>query len=295
MDLLHRITPSPPRGERVGERGRTLLLLLLTSCASTGPLTKSEATALGTRTWDAATDEVFDATWLTLSANGYTITENDRVAGTLVFQKGERTWDLDVAALGTEQRVVVTPRDDTTRTELAELLDALELGTRTLLRAWRDLPEWKYDGRRNLLRVPGFVVAPPPDWEWLDYDISRRFVVVQQHRARTGLNPTLLVELDRRRPKVPFARALGRAAGLTLEARQRLVLPDELESTKDATGVHGTLRVLDGSIPREVAFHAWHTVLGPADVRLIMVCPLAARAACDGLWASVSRSIQQGP
>ncbi len=295
MDLLHHLTPSPPKGERVGERGSLLFLAVLASCAATGPLTRPEAAALSTRTWDAPTDEVFDATWLTLQANGFTITDHDRVAGTLVFQKGERSWDVDVAALGTEQRVVISPRDDTTRTELAELLDVLEQGTRSLLRAWRELPEWKFDGRRNLLRVPGFVVEPPLEWEWLDFDISRRFAVVQQHRSRTVLNPTLLVELDRRRPKVPLSRSLAKAAGLTLVARARLVLPDELESTKDDTGLHGTLQVLDGTTPQEVSFHAWHTVLGSADVRLIMVCPLASKATCDGLWASVSRSIQQGP
>ncbi len=295
MDLLRRIAPSPPAGERVGERGRPLLFLLLLSCAATGPLTKSEATTFGTRTWTAPTDEVFDATWLTLVAHGYAVTSDDRVAGTLVFQKGERLWDVDVAALGTEQRVVLSPRHDTTRTELAELLDALELGTRTLLGAWTELPEWKYDGRRNLLRVPRFAFAPPPEWEWLDFDISRRLVVVQQHRARTGLNPTLLVELDRRRPRSPLTASLRRAAGLTLGARERLSLPDELDSTKDDTGLHGALRVLDGTTPKEVSWHARESVLGPVDVRLIMVCPKAAEVACQGVWASVIRSVQQGP
>lgn len=285
MDLLQRVAA---RGW-----GRGLWLGFLLSCAAAGPLTKTEATALGTRTWSAATDEVFDATWLTLRAAGYTVTDADRVAGTFVFHRGERTWDVDVAALGTEQRVVLSPRNDTSRSELAELLDTLEAGTRTLLRAWDELPEWKYDGRRNLLRVPGFAFAPPPDWEWLDFDISRRFVVVQRLRARTGLNPTLLVEFDRRRPSSPLTSSLRHAAGLTLGARERLVLPDELESTQDETGLHGAVTVLDGTTPREVAWHAFEAVLGPADVRLIMVCPKANEAGCQGVWAGVVRSIQQ--
>ena len=65
----------------------TRLALLLCACAATGPLTKPEATALATRTWPAATDEVFDATWLTLVAAHYTVTTSDRVAGTFTFTR----------------------------------------------------------------------------------------------------------------------------------------------------------------------------------------------------------------
>ena len=290
---MTRKSPSPLQGRGPG-RGHALFLLLL-SCATTGPLTQPEAAALATRTWAAATDEVFDATWLTLVAAHYTVTTSDRVAGTFTFTRGERTWDVDVAALGTEQRVVLSPRNDTSRSELGELLDTLDLGTRTLLRAWNELPEWTFDGRRNLLRIPHFAFAPPAEWEWLDFDISRRFVVVQQHRARTGLNATLLVELDRRRPESPLTSSLRHAAGLALGARERLVLPDELESTKDGSGLHGVFSVLDGTTPREVAWHAFETALGPADVRLVMVCPKANEEACAGLWASARRSIQQTP
>lgn len=102
----------------------------------------------------------------------------------------------------------------------------------------------------------------------LDYDICGRFVVVQKRRERTGLNPTLLVDLDRRRPESRLRSSLSRASGLAISARQRLVLPDELESTEDQSGLHGTMRVLDGTSPREVSWHAFQTVLGASDVRL---------------------------
>lgn len=268
-----------------------VLLLCLTSCASTQVLTPAEASAISTRTWKAAPDEVFDATLLTLRESGHEVTQFDRVAGTLHLD----TWDLDVAALGTEQRVVATPRQQVTRAELSQLLDALESGTRTLLRAWLDLPEWKFDGRRNLLRVPGFAVAPPPEWEWLDYDISRRFVVVQQRRARTGPNPTLLVELERRRPESRLDTALRRGAGLALAARSRVTMPDELNATEDETGQHGKLRVLDGTVPMDVAWHASQTTLGASEVRLIMVCPRATEGLCRDLWRALFASIVRSP
>ena len=276
-------------GERAGVRGRGAFVCLcaLVACTSTQLLTQAEARALGTRTWDAATDEVYDATWLTLTARGFTVTQSDRVAGTLVVTRGARTWNLDVAARGAEQRVAVTPREPCTRAELTDLLDALEDGTRPLLRAWHELPEWKYDGRRNVLSLPAFSVAPPLEWEWLDYDISRRLVTVQRLRARTGLNPTLLVEVDRRRPDSRLAATLQRAAGLALGARQRLVLPDQLEHTEDETGLHGRMGVLDGTVPFEVVWHAYQSALGTSDVRLVMVCPVKDELSCEGLWAKL--------
>ena len=256
-------------------------------------LSKAEARELGTRRWDAPPDEVFDATWLTLTARGYTVEDADRVAGTLVTKRGPHTWDVDVAAVGTEQRVEVTPRHQGTRAELSALLDDLEVGTRALLRAWGELPEWKYDGRKNVVRIEGFAVSPPREWEWLDYDISRRLVTVQQLRARTGLNPTLLIEVDRRRPDSRLRASLQRAAGLTLGARQRLVPPDELDESKDGAELHGTMGVLDGTVPREVTWHAYEAVLGAVEVRLVMACPLAAEVPCRRLWSAAMTGVLQ--
>jgi hypothetical protein len=269
--------------------------LACAACSTTQALTPAEARGLGTRTWNGATEEVFDASWLTLIAHGYAVTDSDRVAGTLVLKRGPRTWELDVAALGTEQRVMVTPREQSTRAELAGLLDVLEEGTRAYLRAWDEAPEWKYDGRKNRLVLSGFSVAPPREWEWLDYDISHRLVTVQKKRARTGLNPTLLVELDRRRPESRLRASVQRAAGLVLGARQRLVLPDQLEETRDETGIHGSMGVLDGTVPHEVVWHAFQTVLGSSEVRLVLVCPLAQDAECMGVWAAIFASVARPP
>lgn len=263
-----------------------------TGCATDQPLSRADVTQLASRSWSAPTDEVFDATWLTLQAQGFTVTDADRLAGTFVATARGHTWDVDVGALGAEQRVRLMPREDgVTRGALVVLLDALEEGTRSLLRAWSELPEWKYDGRRNVLAIPGFSASPPREWEWLDFDISRRRVVAQARRARTGVNPTLLFEAERVRPEPTLEALVKKATGLTLNARQRLVYPEELASGEDATGRHGAIRVLDGTVPVDVAWHARVTRVGPVEVQLVMVCPRAEAASCAVLWAELSTSV----
>ncbi len=250
-------------------------------------MTASEARDLGTRTWDGATDEVFDATWLALGARGFEVTKSDRLAGTLTVQRDGRTWELDVAARGTEQRVQLAPASSVSRAELSQVLDALEEGTAALLRAWKELPEWKYDGRRNLLTVPGLALAPPREWEWLDFDISRRQVTVQQRRVRTGLNATILVEVDRLRPESLLGPTARRAIGLALGARQRLVFPDDVKQ--------GPVRVLDGTTPQEAEWHGLEETLGATQVRVVLACPKTDADTCRELWNAVRGSVVRAP
>lgn len=278
-------------------RARPCLLVSLSTfllsgagCVSTRPLSPAEARALGERTWRADTGEVFDATWLTLSDDGFVV-QGDRVAGTLVARKGARTWDVDVAALGDRQRVQLAPREETSHLALVELLDVLEAGTAKLLRAWHQLPEWAYDGRKNLLRLGSFWVAPPPSWELMDLDVSRLHVVVQQRRARVTPNATLLVQVQRRGTDESWSEPLKRAAGLTLGARQRVKLPEEASATEDGQGTHGALVVLDGTLPREVVWHARRVVLGPLEVELLMVCGKAAARECRAAWGDLAGSL----
>ncbi|MFZ5443549.1 MAG: hypothetical protein ACOZQL_26320 [Myxococcota bacterium] len=246
-------------------------------------LQAAEVRALSSRTWSGATDEVFDATWLSLAGRGFEVRGADRLAGTLVAVRDGRAWEVDVAALGTEQRVTLTPTTGVTRAELSSVLDGLEEDTARLLRAWRELPEWRFDGRRNTLGVPGFSAQPPREWAWLDYDVSRREVTVQRLRARTGPNASLLVEVDRTRPRSQLAASAQRTIGLALGARQRLTFPDELRP--------GALRVLDGTTPKDVAWWGLEETLGAAQVRLTMACPAAEADTCAELWKAVQRSV----
>jgi hypothetical protein len=260
-----------------------VLFLSLVSCVTSGPLGASEVRDLATRTWSAPTDEVYDATWLTLRSRGFEITEHDRQAGTLTAVRDGRSWEVDVAARGTEQRVELTPATPVNRAELSQLIDVLEEGTAQLLRSWKELPEWKFDGRRNLLTAVGFTFAPPREWEWLDFDISRREVTVQRLRARTGVNATLLVEVDRTRPLTRSVESARRALGLALSARQRLIFPDELKE--------GPVRVLDGTTPMEALWFGLEETLGPVQVRVSLACPRAEEDACRAAWAAVKSSV----
>jgi integrase len=238
--------------------------LLLAACVSSGPLSERDAARLATRTWDGATDEVFDATWLTLERRGFSITDDDRLAGTLQAQREGRTWNVDVAALGNSQRVTLTPSSPVSRAELSAMLDALEEGTAKLLHAWHDPPEWKFDGRRNLLSISGFAVSPPLEWAWLDFDLSRRVVTVQQSRTRNVRNATMVVEVDRTRPRSKLLDTARQTIGTCLSARQRLVFPDVMPS--------GTIRVLDGTTAEDVTWSGREWTLDAWQVRVVAAC-----------------------
>lgn len=243
---------------------RAAAALLLTACASTTPLSPTDASTLATRTWDGATDEVFDATWLTLERSGFEITQDDRLAGTLKARRENREWNVDVSALGNEQRVKLTPSTPLTRADLSELLDTLEEGTAKLLRAWHEPPEWKFDGRKNLLFVAGFAVSPPLEWAFLDFDLNRRVVTVQKSRARNAVNPTMRVELDRARPRSLLLDTARQTIALSLSARQRLVFPEPLEV--------GTIRVLDGTTASDATWAAQEWPLDAWQVRIAVSC-----------------------
>jgi hypothetical protein len=208
---------------------------------------------------------VFDATWLTLQRRGFEVVEHDRLAGSLKARRGGTTWSVEVGALGSRQRVELMPEAPVPRAELVALLDALEEGTATLLRAWADLPEWKFDARHNLLRLQGFSFSPPLEWQWLDFDISRRVATVQQARTRNVANPTLLIELDRTRPESALLHTVKRAVSASLGARQRVLFPDGLAP--------GTVEVLDGTTPQQVTWDAAEWTLDALQVRAVISCP----------------------
>lgn len=243
---------------------RALVVLLISGCVSTGPLSETEARSLSTRTWDGATDEVFDATWLTLERRGFRVVQDDRLSGTLSLTREGRTWNVDVAALGNSQRVTLAPSSPVSRAELSAVLDALEEGTAKLLRAWHEPPEWKFDGRKNVLSIPGFAVSPPLEWQWLDFDLSRRVVTVQKVRTRNVPNPTMLLVVDRTRPQSKLLDTARQTIGTSLSARQRLVFPDSMSP--------GSIRVLDGTTAEDVTWVGDEWALDAWQVRIVVAC-----------------------
>ncbi len=264
------------------------VVLLLEACASTRQLSIVEAKSLSERRIAAATDEVYDATWLALEARGARVIDADRLAGTFIAtQSAGATLDVDVAALGAEQRLVITPREPVPGLDWAALLDDVTDRVRATIRVWHALPEWKFDGRRNVLSVPGYSFQPPADWSWLDYDTSRRRVVVQEKRGRGAVNLTVLADLERRRTRPSLADVLQRAVKTMLASRLRLTFPDDVDADEDALGAHGTVRVLDGATAIDVVWHGVEVPLGDTQVTVLMACPLAQAAACEPLWAKM--------
>lgn len=256
----------------------------LSGCAASRQLGVEDAKRFGERRYTAATDEVYDATWLALEARGASVIDGDRLAGTMVVtQATAPTFDVDIAALGAEQRVVFTPREAVQRDEWAELLDDVHRRVRATIRVWHDLPEWRFDGRRNVLSVPGYSLQPPRDWAWLDFDVSRRRATVQEKRARGVVNPTLLLELERRRTHPSMVGTLQRAVTAMLAARGALAFPARFDADEDGTGAHGTSTVSDV----DVSWHGLEVPLGDTQLTVVMACPVEQRVACEALWTKV--------
>lgn len=271
-----------------------VVALLLSGCVSTRPLSAEELPALGARLHEGPFGEVFDATWLSLLRQGFTVTSASPTAGTLAVARTDgRGYHVEVSAQGGAQRVVLVPTAPLPRAAQLDEWDALEAETARLLRAWHDLPEWQWDARRNLLHVPRFALTPPREWQRIDFSVSRRRVVVQEARtAGRGRTPTLLVDLDRRQPRAHATDLLRDAMGLALSARARLTLPDELEALADGLGTHGVARVLDGATPQTVTWFTWDAESDTWDVHLAAACPDdGAVAACEAAWLGVVQSM----
>ncbi len=270
------------------------LAAALGACTSTRPLTRLEARELAERRHDAPADEVYDATWLVLTRQGFRVTASDRQAGTFSARHADgRGYDVEVAAKGDAELVRAVPTGPVTYTAQLDAWDMLEADTRRLLRAWGTVPEWTFDARRSTLAVPGFSLALPRDWAHLDFSVNRRRVTAQLRKPKLpGFNPTLLVELDRRRHQDPALRLGQAAVGLALTATQRLVFPDEVQAREDGAGAHAALRVLDGNLTHEVTLHLWSAADATWSYRLALACPgTESAAACEATWLDLLRSL----
>lgn len=235
--------------------------------------------ARGTFQREAPGDELFEAGWLSLEALGFHVDEADARAQQLHATRDGVTWALSVSALGTSQQLELRPATSPSRAALLQVLEPFEARVDVLLRAWASVPEWTFDGARNQLRVPGFVLEPPFAWRWLDFDLSHRRVVVQPRHLRQDPQLTLWLEVDRLRPGHQLRSAAQRAIGVALVAGGRLTFPDELQQ--------GALRVLDGASAREVSWYGDETKLEAFEVRRVLVCPQLDAAACLATWRTL--------
>jgi hypothetical protein len=277
-----------------------VVLLLAQGCATPRPLSEAAARGLASEAFGGEADAVLDAVWLTLEARGYRATAHDAARGTLAVTRADgHGYDVTVETREGEQVVTAMPRsprplmlggDDGEDARWA----ALWKGTRALLDAWREPPEWRYETRTNTLVADGVSFRPPKAWAYLDFDIHRHRARLLRHRGRRDapLNPALLAVVERRRPLSTVPLLLGEAAGMALTARSRLTLPDELETALEPGGaVGGTMRVLDGTTPREVRWHARTATRDAWTVTLVAVCGTG-EDACDEEWWQVAASVK---
>lgn len=278
-----------------------LLAMVWSGCVF-GPraLTPAQLETFATRRYVAAFDEVFDATALSLERLGFSLEDVDARQGTLIArQRDGRGYSVTIQSREDEQLVVALPMPVRERWVLdgddgeTARWDALEEHTRELLASWREHPEWDYLAARDLLGVLTFRARLPKAWEHVESSVSRRVVLVQRSKPRRGLNPSLVFEVSRRRP-VSDARAflLG-AAESALGAKGRLTWPDEVLLPPGGRTAGGRTKVLDGSVPRPVTWHAWHEATPAWTVRIAAVCgPFEGDATCEDEWRTLTESIQ---
>jgi len=274
---------------------------LALGCATVRPLSEVAARGLAQHRFEGDGDAVLDAVWLALEAKGYVATAHDAAAGTVSLTAPDgHGYDVSVQAGEKTQLVVAMPRSPRPlllggpEGEDAKW-DALWRGTEALLASWREAPEWAYEARTNTLSAAGCAFEPPKAWALLDFDVQRRRAWVKAFRGRRDapLNPVLLAVVDRRRPRSTLPGLLREAAGLALGAQNRLQLPEDLEARREPGGLGGTLRVLDGNLPREVRWHSRVVTSGAWTVSLVAVCG-EGEASCDDAWLAAARSVRCG-
>lgn len=199
---------------------RTVLLLsclALTACARDARYRPDGVEPTRTNElFDASFDEVYDAAWLSAEKLGFQVIAHDRRQGTF--------------RLGGGFEVQATVRDDRAmlRSELSDST-ALYAQVKSLLEAWKTTPEFDYLKVGHAVATVGVRLPLPSEWNVIELRTDRRWFRLQRHkRAPEGANPTLLVELDRRRPLASNQALMQQAAELAIAGAKELLVPDDL-------------------------------------------------------------------
>jgi hypothetical protein len=243
-------------------------------------LTWPQLEPLAARRYAGEVDEIFDATALALERLGYRITRLARSEGALTAVRPDGAgYEVTIEQRDARQQVVARPTPERPLVTLdgddgeVARWDALEAATRRLLEAWREPPEWAFVARRNEVQVLSFAAGVPSSFERVVESIDRRVVTAQRFKAgHRGLNPTVLFEVARRRPDDSARPLLQKAIELALGAKGRLNWPDALDAHFDQTGAFGPAQVLDGSVPRQVTWHAWEQRTPAFTIRIAAAC-----------------------
>jgi len=267
---------------------------LLAACA-TGPQRVEEARlrAMGTRSYSAPFDDVMAATVLTLERRGYLVTQANRQTGSVqATLNSGRGYSVDLTQDGAEVKVMAEPIPWQPTWQLSgptgerARWDDLEKGTRELLSAWREHPEWKLDVDKNVVSTVRFTANLPRDWAHLEPAVDRRSVVVQRRAPDgQGLDPTFVFQVMPRRLMHPLKASLEEAAGLAFDAPGRVVAPDQLIPRFGRPGSWGTTRVLVNGQEEEVTFKRWDARTPEWTVLVTAVCgKLESIDNCEREW-----------
>ncbi len=272
-------------------------VLLLAACAQgPRPISPSRLLALSERRYLTQFDEAYDASWLAAERLGYAVEDSDRQRGTFLARAQDgRTWSVAVSAQGDAQVVTAVPGPERAAWRLEgpggelERWDALEAKTRELVEAWRNPPEWTFTPATNDVSLGDFHASVPPDWRHVDLAVDRRQVVAQREKPpQKGLNPTLAIRVERRRPVHPRAEVVRAVAGLALGVSRRpaTITPVVGELTERGFGGDLMLKVHDAE--QHVRWHLWDARSKAWTVRLIAVCgPEDGSEGCEGEWRRV--------
>lgn len=276
--------------------GFVIAALTLGCIAGPRPVAQVQLEALSMRRYEAAYDEVFDASALAAEQLGYALREVDVSTGAIVATRADGSgYRFTVESRDGLQLVIALPIPERERWLLDGAdgeharWDELETRTRRLLEAWREVPEWEYLAGPNLVRLLDFQARPPANWLRVERSVSRRALVVQQTTQRRGFNPTLRFDVTRRRPTEPARASLIEAVGVALGAKGRLAWPDAARAQFDESGLHGDAAVLDGAVARTISWHLWDQRSPAWIVRVVAVCPVSDR--CDDVWHALTQSI----
>ncbi|MBS1152006.1 MAG: hypothetical protein H6Q89_3704 [Myxococcaceae bacterium] len=280
------------------------LLLGLLCCAPRGPtaLTPAQLQSRASRTFPAAFDEVFDATWLTLEAAGWKVTANDRRAGTVstdvvAAPNGTgRAWTAGVTQEGATVAVTLLPRVYEGEREVTEQMywtlegkggelerwERLFAGITGLIDAWRVHPELLLSKTRGELDAVGLRLLVP-GWPHFQFSVDRRTLVMQGVGA--GLLPTLLYRIERRRPDPDLSRVVRETLEHAFHAAGRVVEP-EWEIHRDGWGeaAEGAVLLEADLTPKPVRWRRWEAGNPAWVVRVVAVCAPGGEGGldCDG-------------
>jgi hypothetical protein len=270
--------------------------------------------------YEASFDEVYDAAWLSFEKLGFTVVSHHRREGRFAVAPASLSgegFEVQATPRETRLRLQVWPRrfenggamfEDVAwgvngRTEREQQVSSLHAQVKALLEAWKVPRELDYLKVGHAVSADGMRVALPPSWNVLELRTDRRRLKLQAlKRSNLGANPTLLLELDRRRP-LPSTTALAQEAGELAVPDSKFVVPENdvrlpvllgggLPAWTQAFEVQAEPYDLD-LLTFTTESHAWA-------VRVAAVCPrpatpdnapdAACTAAVKGAFAAARRS-----